>query len=231
MHESIATALYRGYERKVATFDWDRFRQRISQLPNKRAAWMRGALREMQRLPHVVAFKPKILGQGRRAEAHVIGVSHETDYFDRSGWYGFGVRFTARDFGVDFIDLPVLVTHHLVQRTMQRLDVANPQVAINSLQQAIYCALWLETPRSDSMLLPAKGGAVIAVPDRDYPELWALITFIDDSKLSDVQRQQIAFWSGKVGQSILSFYEQERVKPPADRNPFAMEMMRTGLYA
>jgi len=196
MHESVATAIYRGYERKIHGFDHEAFNRR---LPAKRAAWLRAVLRNIKGLPGLVAFEPRLHGQGKQAEATVFGFSHETDACGRSGWHGFVMSLSSREFGFEIRDTPVLLTHHLVQRTMQRLGVSDPAAAIRGLEKTAYIAMWLD-PQSadDNPLLPAKGGAVVAVPDRSDSSRWALVTFIDNAKLSDSQRQKIRFWFEKA---------------------------------
>ncbi|MEA1050481.1 hypothetical protein U5801_11765 [Lamprobacter modestohalophilus] len=227
MHESIATALYRGYERKIDRFDPEIINQRLNRLPFKRSAWLRGSLRELKTIPGIVTFEPQIVGDGKRAEAYLFGVAREKEVCGRSGWYAFAMRLAARDFRTEFRDLPVLITHHLVQRTMQRLDVRHPAAAIRHLQATVYAAIWLETPRSDSMLLPARGGAVAAVPDRDESGYWALVTFIDQAKLSDGQHQQVQFWTDKVRQAVVSMFDAELAKPPAERHPHVVACMQS----
>ena len=234
MHESVATALYRGYERKVNGIDMNRIYQRLGRLPNKRAAWLRGALKGLKAIPGMVVFEPQVTGQGRHASARTILVSLEKETSGRSGWYASGMTLSARDFSMDTFDLPILVTHHLVQRTMQRLNVESPVAAIRSLQPAIFAALWLGEPHADSsVLLPAFGGAVVTVQDRVDPWSWALVTFVDAAKLTDKQHQQLEFWYGKAHQKLVDWVDSELAKPPAERDPqiAGLEQQAQAVYA
>ena len=192
MHESVASALYRGYERRVSTFTP---RDRGQLFPGKHDARVKAMVKSISADPGVLVLGVHQSGAKKHKVSVIVLLEHGS-VDQRSGWYAGLLRYSRT--GLDDYDLSLFVSHHLVQRTMQRLDLKSPKAALRQLDDAIYCALWLKHPTSDSVLLPAKGGAVIAVPDKYAAHGWALVTFVDADKLRPEQRAEVAMWRERV---------------------------------
>lgn len=203
MHESVATAKYKGYERKLDNYDFKRAITDFGGLPNKRAARLRAIPKLINRMPSVVILSHGTEGSGARAELSMFGLEIGKDTNGSSpGWFAFLDIFKARDSTIERVDLPVIVTHHLVKRMMQRLKIEDPRKALTGLHSALSIALALKEPRDREVLLAARGGAVIAVRHDVFPEVWVFVTFVDDAKLSSTQWQSIEFWAGKAAEAI-----------------------------
>ena len=191
MHESIARALYRGYVRRL-----DQRPERSLRPPaavRTRGAWMRQSLLEIERQPHFVMIEAKRHGHGKQEVAMVMGVWRQPETW-AEGWQGIAFLLNARQCEVHPVEIPVRLTHHLIERTLQRLNLEQPVAAIQSLGPAIYTALWnaaIDGGVDGNRLLGMPGGAVIAAPAQDDPDCWALVTFVDDDKLRPAQRLDI----------------------------------------
>lgn len=193
MHESIASALYKGYTRKLIQEGFQG-----APLPaNTRAAWLRQIIKMQAKDRSSVAMAPPaFVGRGKNAELYIHGVYYPSTEIAEGEqiapqWYGYAIRSRAKDFTIESQPLPVIITNHLVRRTMQRLDVEHPRQALLSLQTAFWASLLLEPPCDGHALLPAQGGAVIAVQDRDYPMCWAMLTFVNKERLSARQMREV----------------------------------------
>ncbi|NVZ11782.1 hypothetical protein HW932_21295 [Allochromatium humboldtianum] len=211
MHESIASALYKGYTRKLIQ---DGFQGEL--LPaNTRAAWLRQVVKMQAKDRSSVAMAPPaFVGRGKNAELYIHGVYYpSTEIADGEKitpqWYGYAIRARAKDFTIESQPLPVIITNHLVQRTMQRLDVAHPRQALLSLQSAFLASLLLEPPSKGHALLPARGGAVIAVPDRDYPMCWAMLTFVNKERLSVQQMREVLDVGNQIVKHTSNFFRAD----------------------
>ena len=55
-----------------------------------------------------------------------------------------------------------------------------------------YALLAEDGPPDESVLLPCAAGAMVAVRDKDEPEDWAFVTYLDDVKLRPEQRAEVA---------------------------------------
>ena len=193
MHESVAKAIYKRHERVLTTqYNRAAIQEKFNQLPNKRAARIRAIPKVIDSIPNMVILSPYTEGKGKHATLSIMGLERGGDTNGRTAWYGFQMRYYARDFSVEHFGLPVVVTHHAIQRVMQRLGIAHPKKAIKALTPAIIGALWLREPSDEAELLPMPEGAVIAVRDNLYPDCWAIVTFVDNAKLSYGQVQEMA---------------------------------------
>ena len=193
MHESIATAIYKGHKR---TLD-ERLHRYVQRLPaggapRKRKPWLRVMRSAFFNLPSQVWFGECASGSGKDATVELFGVAlcEEREGSDRKLWLGTAVRISARHYSVESRALPVRITHHAITRAMQRLALPDVHVAASRLGPAFFTALTVERdpPRDgSSILLPAIGGAVVAAADRDEPEDWVFLTYIDEGKLRPEQ--------------------------------------------
>lgn len=212
MHESIATALYRGYTRRIKDATWNARLGRDLRAPRTRSAWLKACRRRVQAHPSLTVLSSAIIGKGKRAELRMLGVSMEEEESDgRTGWYAFSAEFQAKTYSAEFYDLPIFIAHHLVQRIMQRLAITDPREALSVLTPAIVHALWLVRPDEQSLLLPAHGGAVISVRDRGAEDEWAFVTFVDAEKLSEQQLRDLEYVIERAARSRdkrLAAYEQ-----------------------
>lgn len=204
MHESIAAAKYRGYERHIYAFDYNKLSNAFRSLPNKRAARMRAIPKVLERVPTMAVLDVIREGDGPRATLNIIGleIGSDREIENVGGWYCFLIEYSARDGSAKHFGLPILVTHHLVKRMMQRLKIDDPRRAMKGLRNAVIVALKLRDPLDREVMLPAEGGAVIAVRDKHHPDSWAFVTFVDDAKLSPTQRQSIEYWVGKAATTV-----------------------------
>ena len=199
MHESIARATYKGFARKLQnrTFDISR-----ALCGTTRAAWLRSLIKsEARDVRSVLLEPPRITGEGKRAKLYMFGVTYvDDDEVRNTGpfWVGYSIRAEAKTFDLDCRYVPVLVTNHLVQRTMQRLGIEDPPTALCNLRTAIMAAMVLGPPGDRQALLPIDGGVVIAVQDKEWPEFWALITFVDEAKLRPEQIREANRWSERT---------------------------------
>lgn len=199
MHESIAKATYKGYARKLRNRPFD-----ISRIDYKatRAAWLRQLIKaEAQCTSSVLLETPRITGKGKHAKLYMFGVTYIHDAEERDSgpfWVGYSIRAVAKTFDLDYRITPVLVTNHLVQRTMQRLGIEDPPTALCNLRTAIMAAMVLGPPDNRQALLPIDGGVVIAVQDKEWPEFWALVTFVDEAKLRPEQIREANRWSERT---------------------------------
>lgn len=196
MHESIAKAAYKGYTRKLKDRPFDVSRALCG---TTRAAWLRGLIKSEARCARSVLLEPPCIeGEGKHAELFMIGVTYvwdEEQPDEKPLWTGFLLQAKAKTFSIDYQFMPVVVTHHLVERTMQRLGIQDPPTALRSLREPIVASTLLGPPAGRQALLPANGGAVIAVPDREHPEdTWALVTFVDEARLRPEQIREANYW-------------------------------------
>jgi hypothetical protein len=195
MHESIARAVYKGYARKLQNrpFDVDKHQPAAT-----RAAWLRSLIKSEERDARSVLLEPpRIVGQGKHATLYMLGVRYAYDEEQPDVnplWVGYSIRARAKNFDVDYRIMPVLVTNHLVQRTMQRLGIEDPPTALRSLRTPIIAATVLGAPDGAQALLPADDGAVIALPDREDASFWALVTFVEEARLRPGQIREANRW-------------------------------------
>lgn len=193
MHESIAKAIYKRHERVLGTgYNRDAVKAKFDQLPNKRAARIRAIPKVIDSIPNMVILSPYTEGKGKHATLSIVGLERGGDTNGRTAWYGFMLKYHAKDSAVKYSDLPVVVTHHAIQRVMQRLGITHPKKAMKALAPAVMGALWLKEPSDEAEMLPMPEGAAIAVRDNLYPDCWAILTFVDQAKLSYNQVQEMA---------------------------------------
>lgn len=195
MHESIARATYKGYARKLQNRPFDISR---AMLGTTRAAWIRGLIKSEARCVRSVLLDPPCIeGEGKHATLYMRGVTYTYDDEQpdvKPLWIGYSIRAKAKTFDIDYRFMPVLVTNHLVQRTMQRLGIQDPPTALRSLRSPLLTATMLGAPNGRQALLPSHGGAVFAVPDKEDPNFWALVTFVDEAQLRPEQIREANYW-------------------------------------
>ncbi len=196
MHESIATAIYKGHKR---TLD-DRLNQYVQRLPaggppRRRKPWLRAVRTAFRDLPSDIWFGEFAGGSGKDAVVDLLGVRLGADA-GRSMWFGSTVQISARRFSVESHGLPIRISNHAITRAMQRLALPDVRAAASQLSPAFFYALLVERypPRDgSSVLLPTVGGgAVVAIADRDDPEDWVFLTYIDAGKLRPEQLAELA---------------------------------------
>lgn len=196
MHESIAQAMYRGELRKFqdrvdsAHSLLEAYRKQ-RRLVCRRGPWLRNTRFFFSHLPQFTVLGCFTFGEKKHAESQLLGLYHPK-VKDFGVWYGGRVRLTAKTCDVSVADLPVKISNHAVIRLIQRCNVTRPQDALHLLTPAFYYAVLVEpTPPAESVLLPCVDGAVIAEADRDDPDTWAFLTFVDDAKLRPEQRAEL----------------------------------------
>lgn len=199
MHESIASALYRGYTRKLEARDQEFAARLEGTPPAKRNAWIRLIRSFEERDPRLVLLQPpEIIGKGKNATLYCFGAYFSLDQATgRKAWVGYLSRAKARDFTYEAETLPVIATNHLVERTMQRLNQADAKKALCALRGAFTAAVCLGPPSEypGQIILPSDGGGVIAAQDNVDPTVWAMKTFIDYGRLSESQMLEIKKYS------------------------------------
>jgi hypothetical protein len=193
LHESIAKALYKRHERSMKTsYNHAEIKARFARLPSKRAARIRAIPKVIDSIPNMVILSPYVEGEGKHSKLSIMGLERGGDTNGRTAWYGFLIRYKAKDATVEYADLPVVVTHHAIQRVMQRLGIKHPKAAMKTLAPAVMGALWLKEPSDKAAMLPMPQGVAFAVRDNLYPDCWAVVTFVDNAKLSQYQMQELA---------------------------------------
>lgn len=199
MHESIARATYKGYARKLQSRPFDVSRALIG---TTRAAWLRSLIKSEARDARSVLLDPPHLeGKGKHTVLYMRGVTYAWDDEQPDSkplWVGYSIRAVAKTFDIDYRFMPALVTNHLVQRTMQRLGIEDPPTALRSLRSPLLAATMLGAPNGRQALLPAHGGAVIAIPDREDPNFWALVTFVEEARLRPEQIREANRWGDRA---------------------------------
>ena len=185
LHESVAKALYKRNERLLREdYNQAAIKAKIESLPSKRRARLRAVPKVIDSIPGMVVLRAEMIGQGKRTELTILGAERFSEESGRSSWKGFSIHYGPRNMGTSQVELPVIITQHAVERTMQRLGITKPREALRMLAPAVICALWLrKPPRKGRRLLPATGGAVVAVRDSDYGDFWTFVTFVDQNKL------------------------------------------------
>lgn len=220
IHQSIASAVYKGFSRQMDSQAWVELSLDIYSLPRKRAAWMRGAIRAIGSQSEIAPTLVQQSGAGRSAIAQVLGFSFEPVGPRESVWAGFAIHLRARDYAFDVDDLACVATHHVIQRMMSRGGHADPRKAIKALGPALHTSICLWPPGPDeSVLLPAAGGGVIAVRHEDYPSMWALITYIDDAKLS---RRQVVEIRRRKREAAETVRRLRMPRPDVKLSPYSM---------
>jgi hypothetical protein len=208
MHASIAAATYRGFTRqvrhKIETFDpW---RLLATKRPSRRGPWLRTARRGLDRIPGLYVVYESQRGEGKQAELTVVIM----DYVEAAApyWSAFVLVLHARRMSIRGWPIPVKVTAHALQRLMQRLNVTDPRVALKRLWTTVHAVWWIGPPTEGAAdrLLPVQEvgarlpdgyyrttmlGAAVMVCDREDPDVWAMVTFIDAAKLRPEQTAEV----------------------------------------
>jgi len=205
MHESIAHAIYRGELRQYPErleAGYSRLEAQFKNIPviNRRGPWLRAAKFLFSNLPTFTVLGGFDVGEKKHTETYLMGLVHPKVQ-EAGVWHGGAVRLTAKTCKTAQIDLPIKVSHHAVIRLMQRCNVVQPNEALHWLAPAFfYAALVQRPPPAEPALLPCLDGAVIAGADRDTPDSWVFLTFVDNAKLRPDQRAELAMRLDKFHQ-------------------------------
>ena len=197
MHESIATALYRGEIRQSPTrtesnMAW--LQAQIKKRPtiNRRGPWLRSTKYLVSHLPTFTVLGAFDLGQKKHIQGIMMGLTHPKT-LSGDAWYGSMVRLDATTCDVLEADLPIKVTHHAIVRLMQRGNVAKPKDALHWLAPAFFYAVLVDAnPPTNAVLLPCVDGAIVARQDDHNPDSWVFLTFLDAAQLRPEQRAELA---------------------------------------
>lgn len=194
MHASIAHAIYRGEKRQFAS-RMEAADARLKQTTYRfgRRPWLRTAVEGLFRSPHFVTVQYSSWGEKKHEVAVMMGYLHPESLQQHDAWCASSYVFRAKNCTYERRDLPIKVSHHAVLRLMERADIANPAQALFWTVPAMQYALLAEDgPPDESVLLPCAAGAVVAVRDKEEPEDWAFVTYLDDDKLRPEQRAEVA---------------------------------------
>ena len=197
MHESIATALYRGEMRQFEPL-FQAARARYDAQPAKygRTSWLKDNLAFLQANPSVTFLSRVSEGAKKHTRVALFGLTHPrliAEIGKRPTWAGIVVTLTAKNCETSGNWLPIKVAAHAVTRLMQRANTPSVAVALRGLSPAFHYPLFFEgPPPATAVLLPAAGGAVVAKADEDEPDTWVVVTYIDEAKLRPEQRAEVA---------------------------------------
>jgi hypothetical protein len=189
VHESIAKAVRRGENRRIAVRAsdyWDRVLAAHTQ--ERRGPWYRHAVDFLRDDPAAVPLWENEIGQGKHRVFEQLAIAQD----ERRRW-GLVLReVDARAFVVRTKKLPVEITDHVVDRLLQRLGVGGVRDAFGRLTPALPVILGLMTTRTTPFLAPvAGGGAVIVAPSDRGPGEWYLATYLGEGQLRIDQRLEL----------------------------------------
>jgi hypothetical protein len=215
MDEASARAFYKGYIRTIKDSVYDP--DAIPVFKKGRNAWLHQSIKDYARDPtFVLLINPLIEHAGKESKAWMIGVDfNETKNGEQRiiNWLGTYMELRARKFSIEKYRLPILITSHLVERTMQRLNQESPVKALRYLNQAFFAALALQKPVPGQVYLQTSGGVVVAKPHEADPNIWALITFIDQDKLAPEQVREAKYWEEIRDETIIKKIKNKTTKP------------------
>lgn len=200
MHESIATAIYRGFARGLDGFEFDIKRY---PRPKTRAAFLR-TIDRMERNDKtcVLLQEPELFGEGKRASRFSVSASMadlpRADGTTQPVWVGVCFQADAKTFSTNLSPLPVMAAQHTVIRAMQRMSLTDPREAIRRMAPAFLMGAFLDAPNGREALFAVDGGAVAAAGDSEYPDLWVLKTFIHLDQLRPEQVREASIWTDRA---------------------------------
>ena len=189
MHESIAKAVRRGENRRIAVRAsgyWDRVLAAHTQ--ERRGPWYRHAVEFLRNDPAAVPIWENEIGHGKRRVFKQLAIAQD----ERRRWSLVFREVDARAVVVRTKGLPVEISDHVVDRLLQRLGVGGVRDALDRLAPALPVILTLLTARTARFLAPvAGGGAVVVVPSDREPGEWCLATYLGEGQLRIDQRLEL----------------------------------------
>lgn len=181
MHESIAKAVRRGENRRIAVRAsdyWDRVLAAHTQ--ERRGPWYRHAVDFLHNDPAAVPIWENEIGHGKHRVFEQLAIAQG----ERRRWGLVFREVDARAFVVRSKGLPVEISDHLVDRLLQRLGVGGVRDALDRLAPAFPVILTLMTTRTAPFLAPvAGGGAVIVASSGHQAGEWFLATYLGEGQL------------------------------------------------
>ncbi len=202
MHESIAKAVRRGENRRIAVRAdgyWDRVLAAHTQ--ERRGPWYRHAVEFLRNDPAAVPVWENEIGHGKHRVFKQLAIAQD----ERRRWSLVFREVDARAFVVRTKGLPVEISDHVVDRLLQRLGCGGVRDALDRLRTTIPVILVLMTTRSAPFLAPvAGGGAVIVAPSDHQAGEWCLATYLGEGQLRIDQRLELEVnrdEAARVGQS------------------------------
>jgi hypothetical protein len=189
VHESIAKAVRRGENRRIAVRAdgyWDRVLAAHTQ--ERRGPWYRHAVEFLRNDPAAVPLWEIEIGRGKHRVFKQLAIAQD----ERRRWSLVFREVDARAFVVRTKGLPVEISDHVVDRLLQRLGCGGVRDALGRLRTTIPVILVLMTTRSAPFLAPVVGGgAVVAVPSDLEPGEWCLATYLGERQLRIDQRLEL----------------------------------------
>jgi hypothetical protein len=189
VHESIAKAVRRGENRRIAVRAsgyWDRVVALHTQ--ERRGPWYRHAVEALRGDPAAVTAWEAESGTGKRRVFQQLAFAQD----ERRRWGLVFREVDARAFVVRTKGLPVEISDHVVDRLLQRLGVGGVRDALDRLTPALPVILTLMTTRTAPFLAPvAGGGAVIVAPSDHQAGEWFLATYLGEGQLRIDQRLEL----------------------------------------
>ena len=189
MHESIAKAVRRGENRRIAVRAsgyWDRVLAAHTQ--ERRGPWYRHAVEFLRNDPAAVPVWENEIGHGKHRVFEQLAIAQG----ERRRWGLVFREVDARAFVVRTKGLPVEISDHVVDRLLQRLGVGGVRDALDRLTPALPVILTLMTTRTARFLAPvAGGGAVVVAPSDHQAGKWFLATYLGEGQLRIDQRLEL----------------------------------------
>lgn len=186
MHKSVAEAMYRGQMRQAnGTFLEYLRREAVRPVVGRRKAWVNRMVRVINAAPSTIVLD--VATRGRSVKQSQTYVCALTLFEGR--WAIMAFHIMPKTFMVEAHDLPIDITHHLIQRIMQREDIHNVMDAMHFLAPAAGIAVALMAHPDDEVLVPCGTGAVFSRRSDVKPTYRALTTYVPDDSLRPEQKK------------------------------------------
>jgi len=207
MHETIARAKYAGGVRKLTEMGTGCPAYLRNKKPRKgRTAWLKWYIGMVANNPRAVVLDFAI-DEGKKPTARILSLTLEPN----GEWVAMEWWLKSRTFMVEGYDIPIKITKHLIERVMQREDIADIKAALSFVGPAIVHALFLWGHTEKAMTLPCRTGAVLAQRDKDNNDVIVLTSYINDQQIKHYQRDEL----NKMRDVAMEALKQARVAADA----------------